>query len=101
MHPLGICIHILQLKEEQQALGDLLGGVYHTQLSEYAPNHFEDKVTPLLLNFQQALRENDKAIEVRNKAEAAAWSKDSELQNQLFVRYNTLLQPNIPQSINI
>jgi hypothetical protein len=100
MHPIGVCIHI-QLKEEQQALGDLLGGVYHTQLSEYAPNHFEDKVTPILLKFQQALHENDKVIEVRNKAEAAAWSKDSELKNQVYVPYNTLLQPNIPQSVNI
>jgi hypothetical protein len=51
-----------------------------------------------LILFQKNLAANDIMIDKRNQMEEANWSANL---CGPFVKYNTLLQPNIPQSTNI
>ena len=90
------------MQHEQSQVTGILGGVYHTQLSEYAPDYFTDtRVTSLLKQFQKAICDSDAAIETTNSAEGKSWRSDPELKGQKYVDYHVLLHQNIPQSINI
>jgi hypothetical protein len=70
----------------------------------YPPHHFAplgDKLQAVnnkLILFQKNLAANDIMIDKRNQMEEANWSANL---CGPFVKYNTLLQPNIPQSTNI
>ena len=78
----------LELAVLQMDFLHLLGGVYYTQLGQYAAKTFrDDRVGPLLARFQQELQDLEASISGRNRTR--------------FGPYPFLLPSRIPQSINI
>jgi hypothetical protein len=63
-----------------------------TTLQDVNNDANDAKITAALLEFQQAIRANNKAIVERNEVEANAWESDKELKGQKYYAYNTLLK---------
>ncbi len=82
----------LKMAELQLTIGNLLGGVCHTQLGQYGRRYFSDKrVAPFLAEFQAELEDIENEIKQRNN-ETIGDGMDP---------YHYLRPSEIPQSINI
>ncbi|MBI9091407.1 MAG: hypothetical protein JEZ12_19520 [Desulfobacterium sp.] len=82
----------LKMAELQLTIGNLLGGVYHTQLGQYGRRYFSDKrVAPFLVEFQAELEDIETEIKQRN----------NETIGEGMDPYHYLRPSEIPQSINI
>jgi hypothetical protein len=66
--------------------------IYICYIQDVNSDARDAKITAALLEFQQAIRDNNKAIVERNKLEAHAWESDKDLKGQKYYAYNTLLK---------
>ncbi len=82
----------LEMAELQLSIGNLLGGVLHTQLGQYGRRYFSDnRVARFLAEFQAELEDIENEIKQRN----------NETISEGMEPYHYLRPSEIPQSINI